>query len=143
MSKREQRKALADSLSMSCDVEDWGTAKVIRNLMAELEAEQARRVEAERRLDTIRAAVMRSRLFAMFFEQHFWHAHHVDIVWRYNGDNRREEADWLKDIWYALLPIKDVEQDGDETLVYLEDGSLVRGQPSIGEAEPTEEGTEQ
>lgn len=45
---------------------------------------------------------IRSKLFQQFLEQDFWHAHHVDLVWRYNGEDVHEEADWLKDVWYAL-----------------------------------------
>ena len=45
-------------------------------------------------------ACSKSRLFSMFLRQGFWHAHHVDLVWRYNGKDVREEADWLKDVWY-------------------------------------------
>lgn len=48
--------------------------------------------------------LFRSRLFQKFLEQGFWHAHHVDLVWRFNGEDVREEADWLKDVWYAIKP---------------------------------------
>lgn len=48
------------------------------------------------------AELIRSKLFQKFLEQGFWHAHHVDLVWRYNGEYVREEADWLKDLWYAI-----------------------------------------
>lgn len=48
------------------------------------------------------ARLIRSALFQQFLRQGFWHAHHVDLVWRYNGQDVREEADWLKDVWYAL-----------------------------------------
>jgi hypothetical protein len=48
------------------------------------------------------AHLIRSRLFQTFLGQGFWHAHHVDLVWRYNGQDVREEADWLKDLWYAI-----------------------------------------
>lgn len=48
------------------------------------------------------AGVIRSRLFQQFREQGFWHARSVDLVWRYNGLDVREEADWLKDLWYAI-----------------------------------------
>lgn len=48
------------------------------------------------------AALVKSRLFRQFMQQGFWHAHHVDLVWRYNGEDVREQADWLKDLWYRL-----------------------------------------
>lgn len=44
----------------------------------------------------------KSKMFDMFMRQNFWHAHHVDLVWRYNGEDVREQADWLKDLWYAI-----------------------------------------
>lgn len=56
------------------------------------------------------AAMVKSRLFQQFLQQKFWHAHHVDVVWRYNGQDVREEADWLKDIWYAVRPKPTVEE---------------------------------
>lgn len=56
------------------------------------------------KLEEIRRAIMRSDLFRKFTEQGFWHAHCVDLDWRFNGENIREEADWLKEIWYALRP---------------------------------------
>lgn len=48
------------------------------------------------------AEMFKSRLFQQFLEQGFWHARSVDLIWRYNGQDVREEADWLKDIWYAI-----------------------------------------
>jgi hypothetical protein len=48
------------------------------------------------------ADLIRSRLFQTFLGQGFWHAHHVDLIWRYNGQDVREEADWLKDVWYVM-----------------------------------------
>lgn len=58
--------------------------------------------ELRRVLSAVRAACMRDPLFRQFTEQEFWHAHHVDIEWRHDGRDRRYEADWLKDVWYAL-----------------------------------------
>ena len=54
------------------------------------------------RLDAVRASLMKDPLFRQFTEQEFWHAHHVDIVWRFNGEDKRFQADWLKEIWYIL-----------------------------------------
>lgn len=45
---------------------------------------------------------IRSPLFQKFVEQGFWHAHHVDLVWRIDGKEVREQADWLKSVWYAV-----------------------------------------
>ena len=53
-------------------------------------------------LTNIQAACMNDRLFRLFSEQKFWHAHHVDIVWRFDGKDERAEADWLKTVWYEL-----------------------------------------
>lgn len=50
----------------------------------------------------VRELLMRSGLFRQFTEQDFWHAHHVDLLWRFNGEDRIEEADWLKELWYLL-----------------------------------------
>lgn len=58
--------------------------------------------ELERELAAIRTAVMKDPLFELFTKQGFWHAHHVDLVWRVDGEYKRHEADWLKDVWYAL-----------------------------------------
>lgn len=44
----------------------------------------------------------KSKLFAQFLDQNFWHAHHVDIVWRMDGKDIVEEGDWLKSLWYAI-----------------------------------------
>ncbi len=44
----------------------------------------------------------KSKLFAQFLDQNFWHAHHVDIVWRMDGKDIVEEGDWLKNLWYAI-----------------------------------------
>ena len=56
----------------------------------------------EARLDSIEKACKRDALFKKFLDQGFWHAHEVDLIWRYNGEDRRHEADWLKSIFYAL-----------------------------------------
>lgn len=48
------------------------------------------------------SGLIRSHLFQQFLAQGFWHAHHVDLVWRHDGKDVREEADWLKDLWYAI-----------------------------------------
>lgn len=58
--------------------------------------------ELKAMLDAVRDSLMKDPMFRKFTEQGFWHAHHVDIVWRFNGEDKRYEADWLKDIWYAL-----------------------------------------
>lgn len=47
--------------------------------------------------------IFRSKLFQQFLKQGFWHAHHLDLVWRFNGEDVREEADWLKDVWYRFI----------------------------------------
>ena len=56
----------------------------------------------EAKLDSIEKACKRDALFKKFLDQGFWHAHEVDLIWRYNGEDRRHEADWLKSIFYAL-----------------------------------------
>ena len=56
----------------------------------------------ETKLDSIEKACKRDALFKKFLDQGFWHAHEVDLIWRYNGEDRRHEADWLKSIFYAL-----------------------------------------
>lgn len=53
----------------------------------------------------IRDACNRDSLFAQFTRQSFWHAHHVDILWRHDGKDVRHQADWFKDVWYALKAI--------------------------------------
>jgi hypothetical protein len=60
------------------------------------------KVGSDEILEKIEKACKQSRLFNMFSRQGFWHAHHVDLVWRYNGKDVHEQADWLKDIWYLL-----------------------------------------
>ena len=52
--------------------------------------------------DQIRQVLMKDPVLRGFLERKFWDAHHVDIVWRINGQDKRYEADWLKDIWYAI-----------------------------------------
>lgn len=61
------------------------------------------RILADDVLGQVEAALRKNPLIAMFLEQKFWHAHHVDMVVRYNGEDRRYEADWIKDIWYTVL----------------------------------------
>lgn len=56
----------------------------------------------EAKLDSIEKACKRDALFKKFLDQGFWHAHEVDLIWRYSGEDRRHEADWLKSIFYAL-----------------------------------------
>ena len=53
-------------------------------------------------LGPVEEALRKNPLIAMFLDQGFWHAHHVDLTIRYNGEDRKFEADWLKDIWYAV-----------------------------------------
>jgi hypothetical protein len=54
-------------------------------------------------LAQVEAALRKNPLIAMFLDQRFWHAHHVDMVIRYNGKDERFEADWIKDIWYVVV----------------------------------------
>jgi hypothetical protein len=56
----------------------------------------------EARLDLIIEALKKSPLLASFLARGFWDAHHVDLVWRHNGRDVREEGDWLKDVWYLV-----------------------------------------
>jgi hypothetical protein len=59
--------------------------------------------EADTRFeDLVRDRFRNSKLFRMFLDQGFWHANFVNFQWRYNGQYVYEEADWIKDIWYAL-----------------------------------------
>lgn len=58
--------------------------------------------QSEPALSAIRDVVMRSAIIAEFAERRFWSAHHVDLVWRLDGEDVQEEADWLKDLWYLL-----------------------------------------
>lgn len=53
-------------------------------------------------LKAVEAALRKNPLIAMFLDQGFWHAHHVDLMIRYNGEDKHFEADWIKDIWYAV-----------------------------------------
>jgi hypothetical protein len=53
-------------------------------------------------LEQVEAALRKNPLIAMFLDQGFWHAHHVDVVIRQDGQDRRYEADWIKDIWYIV-----------------------------------------
>lgn len=74
---------------------------LIESLYAQLERVERETVER-----------IKSPLFRQFLRQGFWHAHHVDLVWRYDGKDIREEADWLKDVWYAALPSTTEQQKG-------------------------------
>jgi hypothetical protein len=53
-------------------------------------------------LGQVEAALRKNPLIAMFLDQGFWHAHHVDIVIRQDSKDRHFEADWIKDIWYIV-----------------------------------------
>jgi hypothetical protein len=55
-----------------------------------------------RRLRVAMATAERSPLFARFLKRGAWDASSVDIVWRHDGHDVREQADWLKDLWYAI-----------------------------------------
>jgi len=60
-----------------------------------------RRAKAEV-LQEVMELCLRDPLFKQFVEKGFWGAHHVDIVWRHNGQDKQHEADWLKSLWYLL-----------------------------------------
>jgi hypothetical protein len=45
--------------------------------------------------------LIKSKIFQKMLDNQFWDAHSVDIVYRKNGQDFREEADWLKDLWYC------------------------------------------
>jgi hypothetical protein len=51
----------------------------------------------------LESRLRRNPLISKFLDQGFWHAHHVDIVIRYNGKDCRYEADWIKDLWYLVI----------------------------------------
>lgn len=53
----------------------------------------------------VEASMRKDKRINQFLNQGFWHAHHVDIVWRMDGKDIGAEADWLKDIWYALRAV--------------------------------------
>lgn len=53
-------------------------------------------------LAQVEAALRKNDLIGRFLDQGFWHAHHVDIVIRQDGQDRRFEADWIKDLWYIV-----------------------------------------
>lgn len=80
------------------DIVDYGD-----NLRTAYASQAVRLEEAEKSGKVVEVALRRNPLIAMFLDQGFWHAHHVDIVIRYNGEDRRYEADWIKDIWYSAL----------------------------------------
>jgi hypothetical protein len=59
--------------------------------------------EADTRFeDLVRESFRNSKLFRTFMDRNFWNAKFVNLQWRYNGEYVYEEADWIKDIWYAL-----------------------------------------
>lgn len=70
----------------------------------ELEAADLRSCikDLRERLAKAEASCKKSKMFAMFIDQKFWHAHHVDLVWRHDGKDIQEEADWLKDLYYVF-----------------------------------------
>ena len=79
------------------------------------DADQRQVIEQlEGRVKALEGALKRDPLFKQFLEQGFWHAHHVDIVWRYNGQDKRYEADWLKTIFYLLRPKAALAATGEE-----------------------------
>ncbi len=47
--------------------------------------------------------LIKSRLFQKMLDNQFWDASHVDIVYRKDGQDVHEEADWLKDLWYCAM----------------------------------------
>lgn len=53
-------------------------------------------------LAKVEEALRRSKLIAAFLDVGFWSAHHVDLRWRINGEDRWEQADWLSSVWYAV-----------------------------------------
>jgi len=53
-------------------------------------------------LAQVEKALRKCPLVAQFLDQGFWHAHHVDVVFRHDGQDRRYEADWIKDLWYIV-----------------------------------------
>jgi len=72
------------------------------DLQLEREIDAAlRRAKAEV-LQEVMELCLRDPLFKQFVEKGFWGAHHVDIVWRHNGQDKQHEADWLKSLWYLL-----------------------------------------
>ena len=86
-------------------IEQWMLSIYEDNLCDRLDALLATRppeAAQEGWLAKIEIACRKSKLFNLFMEQNFWHAHHLDIVWRFNGEDVREQADWLKDVWYAV-----------------------------------------
>lgn len=78
----------------------------IADRLEKIDTGQDEAIEALRKIDR---ECCSSRLFAMFRRQQFWHAHHVDLVWRHNGQDRREEADWLCNVWKLLKPYSTAE----------------------------------
>ena len=81
---------------LACKINLWPTVENLRHLDAAL-----RRAKAEV-LQEVMELCLRDPLFKQFVEKGFWGAHHVDIVWRHNGQDKQHEADWLKSLWYLL-----------------------------------------
>jgi hypothetical protein len=69
---------------------------------AEGDAEAMSASKDQERLNEVLAALQRSPMLARFLESGFWDAASVDVVWRRDGRDVREQADWLKDIWSAV-----------------------------------------
>ena len=79
----------------------------VQNRLLNQLAEKDRECERLRSATSqIIAAAHTSRLFNLFARQGFWHAHHVDLVWRFDGRDEREEADWIKSVWYAIRALE-------------------------------------
>lgn len=63
--------------------------------------------QACKALEKIRNAMRRDPLLKRYLESGFWDAAWVDIVWRHDGQNKRHQADWLKEAWSALKAGRD------------------------------------
>jgi len=79
---------------------EWADECVIAEAALAIDA-ALRRAKAEV-LQEVMELCLRDPLFKQFVEKGFWGAHHVDIVWRHNGQDKQHEADWLKSLWYLL-----------------------------------------
>lgn len=82
------------------------TADEARQMLEHVLQDGAALTEAARSdthwLAKVREACERSPLFKRFLSVNFWDAHHVDLLWRHNGKDVREEADWLSAVFYAV-----------------------------------------
>lgn len=82
-------------------------------------------------IEQLRAALDKSPMLKKFLAQGFWHAHYVDIVWRFNGEDIREQGDWLKDLFYLVRQKPTIEQleraltRTDLKVEMLPDGSVI------------------